>query len=183
MGTFKLGPAGAALGTTISQAISVLVSVIVIIKRKSVVLSKKDFKPYREVMGKILYIGIPIAVQDGLIQVAFIVITIIANQRGLNDAAAVGIVEKIISFLFLVPSSMLSTVSALGAQNIGANKPERAICNTEVCCVDCSWIRNIGNYYNSIYRRINRSFIYRWKYISWSRCDKAWQSVFARLYF
>lgn len=127
MGALKLGPAGAALGTTISQAISVLVSVIVIIKRKSVVLSKKDFKPYSEVMGKILYIGIPIAVQDGLIQVAFIVITIIANQRGLNDAAAVGIVEKIISFLFLVPSSMLSTVSALGAQNIGANKPERAI--------------------------------------------------------
>lgn len=47
---------------------------------------------------------------------------IIANRRGLNDAAAVGIVEKIISFLFLVPSSMLSTVSALGAQNFGAGK-------------------------------------------------------------
>ena len=41
--------------------------------------------------------------------------------------AAVGIVEKVISFLFLAPSSMLSTVSALGAQNIGAGKPERAI--------------------------------------------------------
>ena len=39
---------------------------------------------------------------------------------------AVGIVEKIISFLFLVPSSMLSAVSALGAQNLGAGKPERA---------------------------------------------------------
>lgn len=127
MGAFKLGPVGAALGTTISQAISVLVSLLVIIKRKSVVLIKTDFKPLRSVMGKILSIGIPIAVQDGLIQVAFIVITIIANQRGLNDAAAVGIVEKIMSFLFLVPSSMLSTVSALGAQNIGANKPERAI--------------------------------------------------------
>ena len=127
MGVFKLGPAGAALGTTISQAISVLVSLIVIIKRKSIVLMKTDFKPYPQVMRKILSIGIPIAVQDGLIQVAFIVITIIANQRGLNDAAAVGIVEKIISFLFLVPSSMLSTVSALGAQNIGADKPERAI--------------------------------------------------------
>ena len=36
-----------------------------------------------------------------------------------------GIVEKIISFLFLVPSSMLSTVSALGAQNIGAGKHDR----------------------------------------------------------
>ena len=127
MGIFKLGPAGAALGTTISQAISVLVSLIVIIKRKSVILDKTDFKPRRPVMGKILSIGIPIAVQDGLIQVAFIVITIIANQRGLNDAAAVGIVEKIMSFLFLVPSSMLSTVSALGAQNIGAGKPGRAM--------------------------------------------------------
>ncbi|MCI5919227.1 MAG: MATE family efflux transporter [Roseburia sp.] len=127
MGVFRLGPAGAALGTTISQAVSVLVSLIVIIKRKSVVLAKADFKPHRLVMGKILSIGIPIAVQDGLIQVAFIVITVIANQRGLNDAAAVGIVEKIMSFLFLVPSSMLSTVSALGAQNIGAGKQERAI--------------------------------------------------------
>lgn len=127
MGALKLGPAGAALGTTISQAISVMVSLIVIIKRKSIVLIKTDFKPHTTVMGKILSIGSPIAVQDGLIQVAFIVITIIANQRGLNDAAAVGIVEKIMSFLFLVPSSMLSTVSALGAQNIGAGKQERAI--------------------------------------------------------
>ena len=57
---------------------------------------------------------------------AFIIITIIANRRGLTDAAAVGIVEKLISFLFLVPSSMLSTVSALGAQNIGAGKEDRA---------------------------------------------------------
>lgn len=39
---------------------------------------------------------------------------------------AVGIVEKIIGFLFLVPSSMLSAVSALGAQDLGAGKPERA---------------------------------------------------------
>ena len=127
MGVLHLGPAGAALGTTLSQAISVVVSLTVILKRRSIVLKKSDFKPCRAVMGKILGIGIPIAFQDGLIQVAFIIITIIANQRGLNDAAAVGIVEKVISFLFLVPSSMLSTVSALGAQNIGAGKPDRAI--------------------------------------------------------
>ena len=87
---------------------------------------KEDFKPQRIIMGKILNVGIPIALQDGFIQISFLIITIIANSRGLNDAAAVGIVEKIISFLFLVPSSMLSTVSALGAQNIGAGKQERA---------------------------------------------------------
>lgn len=127
MGALHLGPAGAALGTTLSQAVSVVVSIIVVRRaRAGIRLKKEDFKPKRDVMGSLLRIGIPIAVQDGLIQVAFIVITIIANRRGLNDAAAVGIVEKIMSFIFLVPSSMLSTVSALGAQNIGAGKPERA---------------------------------------------------------
>lgn len=127
MGALHLGPAGAALGTTLSQTVSVVVSIIVVRRaRVGIRLKKEDFKPKRDVMGSLLRIGIPIAVQDGLIQVAFIVITIIANRRGLNDAAAVGIVEKIMSFIFLVPSSMLSTVSALGAQNIGAGKPERA---------------------------------------------------------
>lgn len=127
MGALHLGPAGAALGTTLSQAVSVVVSIIVVRRaRAGIRLKKEDFKPKRDVMGSLLRIGIPIAVQDGLIQVAFIVITIIANRRGLKDAAAVGIVEKIMSFIFLVPSSMLSTVSALGAQNIGAGKPERA---------------------------------------------------------
>ena len=127
MGTFRMGPAGAALGTILAQALSVVIALLMILKRKMITVTKTDFLPQKESMGQIARIGIPIALQDGLIQVAFIVITIIANRRGLSDAAAVGIVEKIISFLFLVPSSMLSTVSALGAQNIGAGKPERAI--------------------------------------------------------
>ena len=127
MGALHMGPSGAALGTTLSQAVSVVIALIVIRRHSgSLAVKKKDFRPVRPVMSKILKIGIPIATQDGLIQVAFIIITIIANRRGLTDAAAVGIVEKIISFLFLVPSSMLSTVSALGGQNIGAGKPERA---------------------------------------------------------
>lgn len=127
IGVFCLGSAGAALGTTVSQAVSVVVSLAVILKRKSIVLERADFKPYWPVMRKILRIGIPITLQDGFIQISFIIITVIANRRGLADAAAVGIVEKIMSFLFLIPSSMLSAVSALGAQNIGAGKPERAV--------------------------------------------------------
>ena len=127
MGPLHMGPAGAALGTTLSQAISVITSLAVIFRRKSgISVTKNDFRPQHTVMGKILKIGFPIALQDGLIQISFIVITIIANRRGLNDAAAVDIVEKVMSFLFLIPSSMLSTVSALGAQNIGAGKAERA---------------------------------------------------------
>lgn len=127
MGALGMGAAGAALGTTLSQTVSVIVSLIVIIKRKLVSVSGEDFRPIKDTMGRILKIGVPIALQDGFIQISFIVITIIANRRGLTDAAAVGIVEKVMSFLFLIPSSMLSTVSALGAQNIGAGKKERAV--------------------------------------------------------
>lgn len=127
IGALGMGPAGAALGTVLSQAISVIISLIVIKRRSTgLALTKADIRPNKQIIGKILKIGIPIAMQDGFIQIAFMVITVIANRRGLNDAAAVGIVEKIIGFLFLVPSSMLSAVSALGAQNIGAQKPERA---------------------------------------------------------
>ena len=126
MGALHLGPSGAALGTTLSQTLSVILALIAIRKRDTGIrLTRSDLSPQTAVMGQILKIGVPIALQDGFIQIAFIIITIIANRRGLEAAAAVGIVEKIISFLFLIPSSMLSTVSALGAQNIGAGKMER----------------------------------------------------------
>ena len=122
-----LDAAGAALGTTSAQAISVVVSMVVILKRKGGIrLEKSDFRPKRMNMKNILKVGVPVCLQDGFIQVSFVVITIFANQRGLTDAAAVGIVEKIISILFLVPSSMMSAISALVAQNIGAGKHDRA---------------------------------------------------------
>lgn len=127
IGGFHMGAAGAALGTTLSQTVSVLVSLVFISRNKSLIsLHRKCFHPNRRIMGSILKIGFPVAIQDGFIQIAFLVITVIANRRGLNDAAAVGIVEKIISILFLVNSTMLSTVSALCAQNIGAGKHDRA---------------------------------------------------------
>ncbi len=127
IGVLGFGTAGAALGTTLSQTISVLVSFVVIRKRGMIPgLCRADFRPKKDVLGNILKVGVPVAIQDGFIQIAFIVITVFANRRGLSDAAAVGIVEKLIGILFLIPSSMLSTVSALSAQNIGAGRHDRA---------------------------------------------------------
>lgn len=128
IGSMKLGPIGAALGTVCAQTISVLAALVTILRRKNTVsISKKDFRLERKSVYSVLRVGIPIAIQDGLIQVSFLIITLIANGRGLTDAAAVGIVEKIIGFIFLVPSSMMSALSAVGAQNIGASRRERAV--------------------------------------------------------
>lgn len=127
MGVMGLGPIGAALGTVIAQTASVVFALISLkFRNTGISLAPSDFKPQGEVLPSILKIGIPVAIQDGCIQVAFMFITVIANHRGLIDAAAVGLVEKMISFLFIVPSSMGATVSALTAQNVGAGKTERA---------------------------------------------------------
>jgi len=126
IGVLHLDAAGAALANVMAQTLSVIVSLVMIHRRRTLTIRRSELRPHREEMGAILKIGIPVALQDGFIQVAFIVITVIANMRGLNDAAAVGIVEKVIGALFLVPSAMLSTVSAIGAQNVGAGKMPRA---------------------------------------------------------
>ena len=123
IGVLELGAMGAALGTTLSQAASVLFALCYIRRHKGMLdISRSDLRPQRDVIKLILKIGLPIAIQDGFIQISFLAITVIANGRGLVDAAAVGIVEKFIGLVFIVPSAMLSTVSAISAQNIGANK-------------------------------------------------------------
>lgn len=127
IGYFGLGTTGAALGTTLSQMASVLFAIVAIRRHRGMLdISRSDLRPRRDIFKNILNIGVPIAVQDGFIQVSFLVITVIANQRGLIDAAAVGIVEKFIGLVFIVPSVMLSTVSAIAAQNIGAGSMPRA---------------------------------------------------------
>ena len=126
MGIFGMKAEGAALATVIAQTVSVIISLIAIVRSKALQLAKDDFKLKRESLLPILKIGVPVACQDGFIQVSFMVITVIANRRGVDVAAAVGIVEKIICLLFLIPSSMLSSISAIAAQNIGAGYHDRA---------------------------------------------------------
>ncbi len=124
---FSMGALGAAIATVIAQAAAVLFALVFMkLRGMGFEIKKEDIIPRREAMSELLKIGAPISVQDGIIQISFILITVIANSRGVQIAAAVGIVEKIIGMLFLIPSTMLSTVSALAAQNIGANKRDRA---------------------------------------------------------
>lgn len=138
MGGLHMGAAGAALGTVIAQTVSVVCALVTLRARHTtsadtnaqglwaLSMTRADLRPERAILKNILRIGVPVALQDGLIQVSFLIITMIANGRGVTIAAGVGIVEKIISFLFLVPSAMLSSVSAIAAQNIGANQHGRA---------------------------------------------------------
>ena len=53
IGAFGMGPAGAALGTVLSQAISVIISLIVIKRRSTgLALTKADIRPNKQIIGK-----------------------------------------------------------------------------------------------------------------------------------
>lgn len=125
IGPMALGAVGAALATVIAQGCSVVLALLWMRRQNlGITLRKSDLR--LSGLSVLLKIGVPVALQDGFIQISFLVITAIANGRGVDVAAAVGIVEKIICFLFLVPSAMLSTVSAVAAQNAGAGLHRRS---------------------------------------------------------
>lgn len=124
---FHMGAAGAAIATISAQAVSVLLSLVIIRKRKlPFIFSVKDIRLKGIYIVEILKLGIPIALQDLLVSISFLAIIAIVNGLGLTASAGVGVAEKMCGFLMLVPSAYMQSMSAFVAQNIGAGRPERA---------------------------------------------------------
>ena len=127
VGPMEMKAAGAAIATIAAQAAAVVFALVFMrMKRKPGDSIGTGIKPGTSGIGGLAKIGLPVMLQEGFIQVSFIIITIIANSRGEEIAAAVGIVEKIITFVFLVNSTMMSTTASLCAQNLGAGYTARA---------------------------------------------------------
>lgn len=127
VGFFRLDVAGAAIATVLAQLVSVIAS-IAVLKRQRMPIS---FSPDRcrihaGELKKILNVGVPIALQETTVQISFLVINSIINHMGLMPSAGYGVAQKIVSFIMLVPSSVMQSVSAFVAQNIGAGQRERA---------------------------------------------------------
>lgn len=123
----KMGAAGAAIATVAAQAISVICSFMVIRKRQiGISFSVKDIRLDKNYIRQILVYGIPVSVQDLLVNMSFLVIMAIVNSLGLEQSAGVGVAEKVCAFLMLIPSAYMQALSAVVAQNYGAGKEERA---------------------------------------------------------
>ena len=123
-----LDAAGAALATVLAQLVSVLASLAVLKRQKLPIffsLSQCRIHPVK--LKRILQVGIPIALQEAMVQVSFLVINGIVNDMGLMPSAGYGVAQKIVAFIMLVPSSIMQSVSAFVAQNEGAGKHERAL--------------------------------------------------------
>lgn len=124
---FGMGASGAALATVIAQLISVIISLVIIRKVKLPFrFSRKDIRFSPPLAEKIVTIGAPIALQDFLVGISFLVLLAIVNQLGLTQSAGIGVAEKVTAFIMLVPSAFMQSMSSFVAQNLGAGKPERA---------------------------------------------------------
>lgn len=127
VGVFRMDVAGAAIATVAAQLVSVIASLMVLRKQNlPISFSKKQCRVYESELRMILNVGVPIALQEAMVQVSFLVINSIVNNMGLMPSAGYGVAQKIVSFIMLVPSSVMQTVSAFVAQNIGAGKKDRA---------------------------------------------------------
>ncbi len=123
---FNMTATGAALATIIAQAISVFLSLAIIKKRGlPFEFSRKNIRFHKEYTSTIMKFGAPIALQDGLVFLSFLVIMIIGNSLGVVASAGIGVAEKLVGFIMLIPSSFSKSVSTFVAQNYGAKKYDR----------------------------------------------------------
>jgi len=127
-GVFRLDYAGAAIATVFSQALSVAFSIRKM--RRGALPFRVGSEQMKNSSGaplKILKIGGPVALQDFLVSVSFLVIIGIVNTLGLVASASIGISEKMFVFIALVPISFMYALSAFVAQNVGAKQEKRAV--------------------------------------------------------
>lgn len=124
---FQMGAAGAAIATVAAQAISVLIS-FVLIRKKTVPFdfSRKYLHFDRQIIGMELRLGTPVALQELLVGISFLLIQTVVNAFGVTASAGVGVAEKVCVFIMLVPSAYMQSMSAFVAQNRGAGNPARA---------------------------------------------------------
>ena len=124
---FHMAAAGTALATVLAQAVSGVVCILSIRRRGlPFPFSRKNIALHRPLMARTLRLGAPIALQDLLVSISFLVILAIVNSLGLVASAGMGVAEKLCAFIMLVPSAFSQSLSAFVAQNIGAGEEHRA---------------------------------------------------------
>ena len=126
VGGFGMRAAGAAIATVLSQGISFLTALWFLHSwGLHFEFTRRVIRFHKDLSRRIVTLGAPIALQDALINVSFLIITVIVNQMGVIASASLGVVEKIIIFAMLPPTAMAAAVATMTAQNYGAGLIQR----------------------------------------------------------
>ena len=124
---FHMGTTGAACATVFAQVVSVVVSFGFIRKKQlPFVFKKENVRIHKTLLKKMAGLGAPIALQDLLVSISFLIILAIVNSMGVTASAGVGVAEKVCAFIMLISSAFMQSMSAFVAQNFGAGRMDRA---------------------------------------------------------
>lgn len=123
---FHMNAAGAAFATVFAQAVSVVLSLIIIRRRElPFSLSRKDIC-FSEEVTRFLRAGAPMACTECFTYISFLATCAFINRLGLDASSGYGVGQKIMTFVMLIPSSILQSMASFVAQNVGANEEQRA---------------------------------------------------------
>lgn len=123
---FKMNVAGAALATILAQAVSVILSIFIIKRQRLPFSFTREDIGFSVEVKRFLKLGLPIALQEMLTNMSFLVLCALINRLGLEASSGYGVAQKIVTFVMLVPSSLMQSMSSVVGQNIGAGKVKRA---------------------------------------------------------
>lgn len=123
---FKWNVAGAALATVMAQAVSVILSIIIIKRREQPFVMKKEYIRFNPEIKKFIQVGTPIAFQEVLTQLSFLALCAFINRLGLDASSGYGVANKIVNFIMLVPGALMQSMASFVAQNVGAGQERRA---------------------------------------------------------
>lgn len=124
---FHMGTTGAACATVFAQVVSVVVSFGFIRKKQlPFVFKKENVRIHKDLLKKMAGLGAPIALQDLLVSISFLIILAIVKSMGVTASAGVGVAEKVCAFIMLISSAFMQSMSAFVAQNYGAGRMDRA---------------------------------------------------------
>lgn len=123
---FDMNVVGAALATVMAQAVSVILSIVIMRKEKLPFTIKKKDIGFNGEIKNFLKVGAPIAFQEVLTQISFLALCAFINGLGLDASSGYGVASKIVSFVMLVPAALMQSMSSFIAQNVGAGKEDRA---------------------------------------------------------
>ena len=123
---FDMDAAGAAIATVLAQAVSVVLAVALLVRKKlPFAITRADFRLNPQ-CRKFLSIGLPLALQEFLTQLSFLALCAFVNRLGLTASSGYGVASKIVNFAMLIPSALMQSMASFVAQNVGAGNQKRA---------------------------------------------------------
>ena len=123
---FHMGIAGAAWATLISQCLSALLVLILMIRGNDIYhLRLKDFKLYPNTFKEIIRFGLPSGIQNAFVSFSNLVVQSNINAFGSIAMAGAGAYTKIDGFAILPVQSFSLAITTFVGQNIGAEKYSR----------------------------------------------------------